>query len=368
MDRGIAENSLKDAHTAAAHRCAIGIWLWTVAALIFVTVLVGGATRLTGSGLSIVQWQPVTGIVPPLSDAAWQSVFAQYQTIPQFRDINFGMSLDAFKTIYWWEWSHRMLGRLVGAAFLGPFLFFLWRGWIGPGLRARLWAIFGLGALQGAIGWWMVTSGLAQRVSVAHERLAVHLTLACIIFAAVVWTAQGLRAFEQVAVPTRLRASAIGLLVLVLAQIFIGALVAGLHGGLIHNTWPLIDGAFIPSSERLMFHTPSWSNFFDNVLTVQFEHRMLAYLLWILAVVHLVDAASQAKNSALNGALALACAVTIQAGIGILTLLHGAPALLALLHQGMAVVVLGVAVMHVGRLATRQRPVGNTAVPLPSRS
>src|SRR5436190_16283874 len=215
---------------------AIGLWLYAVAALIFAMVLVGGATRLTESGLSIVEWKPVTGTLPPLTEAAWQAEFDKYKTIPQFQHLNSAMTLAEFKTIFWWEWTHRLMGRLIGAAFLVPFLWFLAKGWIGEGLRWRLWTIFGLGALQGAVGWWMVASGLADRVEVSQYRLATHLILACVIFAAIVWTAARLRAREPAETPPRLRASAVALLVLVLAQLYLGALVAGLRAGLLYNT------------------------------------------------------------------------------------------------------------------------------------
>ena len=170
---------------------AIRLWLYAVAALIFAMVLVGGATRLTESGLSIVEWKPVTGALPPLSEAAWQAEFDKYKTIPQFRHLNSGMTLGEFKTIFWWEWTHRLMGRLIGAAFLLPFLWFLMKGWIEPGLRWRLWAIFALGALQGGVGWWMVASGLADRVEVSQYRLAIHLILACVIFAAIALDGSG---------------------------------------------------------------------------------------------------------------------------------------------------------------------------------
>src|SRR5437660_1988643 len=166
-------------------RRAIRLWLWPVAALIFAMVLVGGATRLTESGLSIVEWKPVTGTLPPLSEAAWQAEFDKYKTIPQFARLNSAMTLAEFKTIFWWEWTHRLMGRLIGAAFLLPFLWFLAKGWIGEGLRPRLWTIFGLGALQGVVGWWMVASGLADRIEVSQYRLATHLALACVIFAVI---------------------------------------------------------------------------------------------------------------------------------------------------------------------------------------
>jgi cytochrome c oxidase assembly protein subunit 15 len=346
---------MSDAHAIARHHRAIRRWLLVVAALIFVMVLVGGMTRLTESGLSIVEWQPVTGTLPPLSQVEWQVEFEKYQTIPQYRERNLGMSLQAFKTIYWWEWTHRFLGRLIGAVFLLPFLFFLWRGWIEPGLRARLWAIFGLGALQGAVGWWMVMSGLSARVSVAHGRLAFHLTLACIIYAAILWTVQRLRANEPQAVPARIRASAMTLLILVLVQIFAGALVAGLHGGLVYNNWPLMDGALVPATERLLFLTPAWSNFFDNVLTVQFQHRIVAYVLWLLSIAHVVDVALQRSKGTFPRALVLAAAITIQAALGILTLINSAPLTLALLHQAMAMVVLTVAALHAERLVSPKR-------------
>src|SRR5205814_2829508 len=197
---------------------AIGLWLYAVAALIFATVLVGGATRLTESGLSIVEWKPVTGTLPPLSEAAWQAEFDKYKTIPQFAHLNSAMTLHEFKTIFWWEWAHRLMGRLIGAAFLLPFLWFLAKGWVEPGLRWRLWAIFGLGALQGAVGWWMVASGLADRVEVSQYRLATHLILACGIFAAIVWTAGRLRERAVTDVPPRIRATALALLGLVLVQ------------------------------------------------------------------------------------------------------------------------------------------------------
>src|SRR5689334_4244111 len=234
--------------TYATHRRAIRVWLLAVAALIFAMVLVGGATRLTESGLSITEWQPVTGTIPPRSEQAWQAEFDKYKTIPQYQKMNRGMSLAEFKTIYWWEWTHRLLGRLIGAAFLLPFLFFLWRGWVEPGLHSRLWAIFGLGAIQGAVGWWMVASGLVEGTAVSQYRLAFHLTLACVIYVATVWTAERLVARPAIAVATRLRVMANVLVVLVLAQIYLGALTAGVRAGLTNYTWQVIEATFVPSS------------------------------------------------------------------------------------------------------------------------
>ena len=260
-----------------AHQGAIRLWLYAVAAMVLAMVMVGGASRLTESGLSITEWQPVMGALPPLSDAQWQIEFGKYQAIPQYHALNQGMSLDAFKNIYWWEWTHRLIGRLIGFVFLLPLLWFLWRGWIGPGLRGRLWFIFGLGALQGAVGWWMVASGLAERVEVSQYRLATHLVLACVIYVAIIWTAQRLGERPAMPVPLRIRLGAMALLILVLLQIYLGALVAGLRAGYVYNTWPLIDGALIPDGARLFLDTPLWRNFFENTLTAQFDHRMTAY-------------------------------------------------------------------------------------------
>ena len=331
------------------------VWLLAVAALIYVMVLVGGATRLTESGLSIVEWQPVTGVVPPLSADAWQAEFEKYQTIPQFRDLNSGMTLAEFKTIYWWEWSHRLLGRLIGAAFLLPFLWFLWRGWVGPGLRWRLWAIFALGSVQGAVGWWMVASGLADRTSVSQYRLAFHLTLACVIFAAVLWTAQQLLPKRPWPVPQRIASFSLTLVVLVLAQIYLGALVAGLRAGMVYNTWPLIDGVFVPKWAALFFNEPWWVNIFENALTVQFNHRMMAYLLLVLAFVHAIDVARAiGPGQALFGAATLVAMIVLQAVLGIFALLQQAPIGLALVHQGVAMAVLTVAVLHAAQFARQK--------------
>jgi cytochrome c oxidase assembly protein subunit 15 len=337
------------------NRRAVRIWLLAVAALVFAMVLVGGATRLTESGLSIVEWQPVAGALPPLSEAQWQAQFDKYKTIPQYQTLNPGMSLDAFKTIFWWEWTHRLLGRLIGVAFLLPFLWFLWRGKVEPRLRARLWMIFGLGAFQGAVGWWMVASGLANRVEVSQYRLAFHLTLAGLIYVALVWTAPARTPGFGTPAPARLRSSAKFLLVLVLVQIYLGALVAGLRAGLIYNTWPLIDGGVVPAASRLWFNEPWWRNVFENPLTVQFDHRLVAYALLATAILHAVDVTrTLRRGAALRGALALACAVTLQAVLGVLTLLEHAPLGLALLHQAMAMIVLTIAVLHARGMAATE--------------
>jgi heme a synthase len=333
---------------------AVRWWLFSVAALIAIMVLVGGATRLTESGLSIVEWKPVTGALPPLTDAQWTQAFEGYKAIPQYRELNAGMSLSEFKTIFWWEWSHRLLGRMIGAVYLLPFLFFLWRGKLGGGLTRRLWLIFGLGALQGAVGWWMVASGLTQRVEVSQYRLAAHLMLALGIFAAIVWTLLRLNYRKQAAASSRLKITGVALLALTFLQLYFGALVAGLRAGRAYNTWPQIDGAFIPSAARLFFEDPWWRNLFDNTLTVQFEHRMTAYALLALAVLHACDAvASRAGTAVIRGAWWLVAAIGLQAILGILTLLYFVPIDLALTHQAMAIVVLTLAIFQTERLAAR---------------
>jgi heme a synthase len=339
------------------HGRAVQLWLYAVAAMVLAMVLVGGATRLTESGLSITEWQPVIGALPPLSEAEWQVAFHQYQQIPQYHALNQGMSLDAFKTIFWWEWTHRLIGRLIGGVFLVPLLWFLWRGRIGPGLRGRLWLIFGLGALQGAVGWWMVASGLVHRVEVSQYRLATHLLLACVIYIAILWTALGLGEARPAPSPVcaRVSASASGLLVLVLAQIYLGALVAGLRAGYSYNTWPLIDGSWVPDGSRLFSQTPLWRNFFENTLTVQFDHRMLAYTIFVCAWLHALHVARTiGRGPILIGALALAGSVTVQAALGIWTLSMVAPLSLSLAHQAMAMAVLTVATVHAAALARRQ--------------
>jgi heme a synthase len=336
---------------------AVRWWLLAVAALIAIMVLVGGATRLTESGLSIVEWKPVTGALPPLSEAQWTQAFEGYKAIPQYRELNAGMSLSEFKTIFWWEWSHRLLGRVIGAVYLLPFLFFLWRGMLGAELKRRLWLIFGLGALQGAVGWWMVASGLTQRVEVSQYRLATHLVLALLIFAAIVWTLRRLTEQPRPAASARLKITGVALLALVFLQLYFGALVAGLRAGRVFNTWPDIDGSFIPSAARLFFEHPWWRNLFDNTLTVQFEHRMTAYALLVLALLHAVDAASaRAGTAVVRGAWWLVAAIALQATLGILTLLHQVPIDLALTHQAVAIAVLTLAVFQTERLVVRRAP------------
>jgi heme a synthase len=346
---------------------AIRIWLLIVAGLIALMVLVGGATRLTESGLSIVQWKPVEGVLPPLTDQAWNEAFEGYKAIPQYRQMNAGMTLADFKTIFWWEWSHRLLGRAIGMVYLLPFLWFLWRGAVSGPLGRRLWIIFGLGALQGAVGWWMVASGLTERTEVSQLRLATHLVLALLIYAAIVWTLRRLKPREEGEAPARLRWTSWALVVVTFVQIYLGALVAGLRAGRIYNTWPLIDGGFIPPSAQLLFETPWWRNLFDNMLTVQFEHRMTAYALVLLVAFHAFDVMrAGAGRAAVRGAHRLLAAVLLQAGLGIATLLLVVPIHLALTHQAAAIAVLTLAVLQAERLSPRRASaaVSGAAVPV----
>jgi cytochrome c oxidase assembly protein subunit 15 len=330
---------------------AVRAWLWTIALFVLAMVVVGGATRLTQSGLSITEWKPIHGVIPPLTEAEWLEEFEKYRQIPEYKLINKGMSLSDFQFIFWWEWSHRLLGRLIGVVFLVPFLVFAATGRIRRSMLPKIGLLFVLGGLQGAIGWWMVASGLVERTDVSQYRLAVHLTLACIIFAATVWIAEAYRAIRS---PLRedggLRRGAVVLVVAVLAQIFLGGLVAGLDAGYVYNTWPLMEGQLVP--DGLLFQSPWWINFFENHMTVQFVHRIGAYLVLALAVWHLL----QARLNALDPAVVrragwVVALVLVQAAIGIATLLWVVPLSLALLHQATAVIVLAVATVHARRIS-----------------
>jgi len=285
----IAESTNEQGGTARADdasHAALRLWLYAVAGLILAMVLVGGATRLTNSGLSITEWKPLLGTIPPLSAADWQDAFAKYQQIPEYQIINKGMSLADFKAIYWWEWAHRFLGRFIGAAFFVPFLIFWVRGAIPKGLMPKLAVIFLLGGAQGALGWYMVKSGLVDRTDVSQYRLAAHLGLAVLIYGATLWVAFGLSLRTPAAepLPGRLKAMAALFVGLVFLQIILGGFVAGTDAGLSHNTWPLMDGAIIPGGLGAM--QPWYLNPFENVLTVQFDHRMLAYAIVLLAALN----------------------------------------------------------------------------------
>lgn len=337
-------------HRAGDRLRPVRLWLYAVAALIVLMVVVGGATRLTESGLSITEWKPVAGTLPPLGDAAWQAEFDKYRQIPQYQQINRGMSLAEFKYIFWWEWGHRLLGRLIGFVFLLPFLFFLWRGVIDRSLGWKLGGLFVLGGLQGAVGWWMVASGLVNRVDVSQYRLATHLTLACVILAATVAVAVSLKpAREKRASPDWLRGYARILFAVVLVQIFLGGLVAGLDAGLTYTTWPLMDGHIVPPIENLLVQQPVWRNFFENVLTVQFNHRLFAYVLFALAVGHWLSA-RRVGGAVRRRATFILAMVAAQATLGILTLIHQVPIDIALAHQFGATLVLIAVTVNLVRL------------------
>lgn len=338
------------------NRAIVRWWLYLVCLLVFAMVVVGGSTRLTGSGLSITEWQPIHGVIPPLSHEAWLEEFDKYRQTPQYRQINEGMSLLEFQFIYWWEWAHRFLGRIIGVVFLVPMVWLWWSGRLEQLLKPRLLVLFGLGAVQGIVGWWMVRSGLVDRVDVSQYRLAVHLTLAAIIFAYCLWVARGLAPHSGGEAGAAVRLAAPLIVGLVLLQVFLGALVAGLDAGLAFNDWPLMDGAVIPSGLTIL--EPVWRNFFDNPKTVQFVHRANAYLL--LLAVWLAWLATRRPDNAERHrarALILALLVTLQAAVGVVTLVLQVPLHWALAHQALAVVVLAFAVAHWRALAGPYPPV-----------
>lgn len=327
-------------------RGPIRIWLYCICVLVFAMVVVGGATRLTDSGLSITEWKPIHGAIPPLNDAEWQEEFTKYQQYPEYEIVNKGMSLSEFKFIFWWEWAHRLLGRFIGIAFFVPLVWFWARGQVEPWLKPRLVGLFALGGLQGGIGWWMVASGLVNRVDVSQYRLAIHLTIACLIFSYALWLARGLSEKRDPGIAASGQGSfALVLVALGLAQIFLGGLVAGLHAGLTYNTWPLMDGDIIPSG--MLAIEPVWHNFFENITTVQFQHRLGAYVLFGLALWHLIDVRKRSVGTRhAKRAMGAFMAVASQAVLGIATLLLVVPFWFALAHQALAVAVLGMLVVH----------------------
>jgi cytochrome c oxidase assembly protein subunit 15 len=344
---------------ATAADVAVRTWLWIVAGLVFAMVVVGGATRLTDSGLSITEWKPIIGAIPPLSEADWISAFEQYKATPEYAIVNAGMSLGEFKFIYWWEWGHRFLGRLIGFAFAVPLVGFWLARALRSGYAAKFLGVLALGALQGAIGWYMVMSGLVDRVDVSQYRLALHLLVAFAILSLLIWLAldYGPRPERQRA-PTLTRGALWGarvLLVLVFVQAGLGALVAGLKAGLTYNTWPLMDGRLVPQGLGTL--SPWYLNFFENVTTVQFDHRVVAYALAALVLVHVVALArARTDERAVGSAGLLTLALFAQMGIGIWTLLYGVPLALGLAHQAGAALVVAVATLHlhvVARAALR---------------
>jgi cytochrome c oxidase assembly protein subunit 15 len=324
-------------------------WLYVLAALVVLMVAVGGATRLTGSGLSITEWRPVTGAIPPLTEQGWMAEFEKYRQISQYELVNKGMTLSEFKFIYAWEWGHRQLGRLIGLVFFLPLVWFWARGVIKGKLALTLLGIGAMGGLQGAIGWIMVASGLEPGMTaVAPIKLALHLTVASIILACLVWVASGLK--DRSATLSQDRAAGYApriLLALVLLQIALGGLVAGSKAGLTYNTWPLMDGAFVPSAQALFVVNPWIENFVDNVVLVQFNHRMVAYAIVLFAFWHAWAMRRQAPASGTaRRATAMAGLTLAQMVLGIVTLLLAVPLWAGLAHQVFAMAVLAMAVVH----------------------
>ncbi|MDP1557749.1 MAG: COX15/CtaA family protein [Nitrosomonas sp.] len=321
----------------------IAIWLFICCSMVFIMVVVGGVTRLTESGLSIVEWQPVTGTLPPLSQGAWDELHQKYQETPQYQKINKGMSVDEFKGIFWWEYIHRVLGRLIGLVFFVPFVYFLVRRQIDKPLGIKLAGIFMLGGLQGFMGWYMVMSGLVDDPHVSQYRLTAHLGLAFVIYAAMFWVATGLLYDGRAAQPNNgevlqgLRRFSIALSSLIFIMVLSGGLVAGIRAGLAYNTFPLMNGHFIPPEIFLL--EPWYRNFFDNMATVQFDHRLIAWILAILVPVFWFKARKcRLSNSARLACNLLLIALVIQISLGIATLLLVVPLPLAAAHQGGAMV------------------------------
>jgi heme a synthase len=332
----------------------IGIWLLVVAGMVFAMVVLGGITRLTESGLSMVEWRPATGWLPPLSEAAWEQAFAAYQQFPEYQKVNTGMTLAAFKGIYWLEYVHRLWGRLIGVAFAVPFLFFLARGWIDRRLTWKLSGMFVLGGLQGMLGWYMVKSGLIDRPDVSQYRLVAHLGLALAIYGYILWVAFGLLAPSRGGAPASSASArgAIAVAGLVAVTAVAGGFVAGLDAGFAYNTFPLMDGELVP--RHLFAATPMWRSFFEDVMTVQFTHRVLAMLTllavlalrWSLRSGHPAPAARLAANL-------LTAWVFVQFALGVATLLSIVALPLAAAHQASAIVLWTLALWTVFELRGR---------------
>jgi cytochrome c oxidase assembly protein subunit 15 len=318
-------------------------------------IVVGGITRLTESGLSIVRWDVVTGTLPPLGEAQWQEEFDAYRETPQYRQVNRGMDIEDFKSIYFWEYVHRLLGRLIGFVFAIPLVWFWWRRAIPPGQGWKLGALLGLGGLQGAIGWWMVASGLVDRPEVSHIRLAVHLLTALAIFGSLLWVALDMDRLARAPDAPAVRAPtlAVWALSLLFLQFLFGAYVAGLEAGYAFNTWPRMGEDWFPAETPML--SPFLANFADNPVMVQFVHRWLAFVVAAVAIA-LALAAWRAR---LRGpAVALLAALVIQIQLGIVTILSGVEIRIAVAHQAMAAMLLGATVFAAYRLGERRAEKG----------
>lgn len=332
----------------------IAIWLLICCAMVFAMVVVGGVTRLTDSGLSIVEWQPIMGTLPPVTQGDWDELLEKYRATPQYQKVNKGMSVDEFKSIFWWEYFHRLLGRLIGLVFFIPFVYFLVKKQIDRSLGIKLTGIFVLGGLQGLMGWYMVMSGLVNDPHVSQYRLTAHLGLAFIIFAAMFWVALGLLSPkgdnpDAGEAMQSLRRFAIGLTSLIFIMILSGGFVAGIRAGLAYNTFPLMNGHFIPP--EIFILDPWYRNFFDNMATVQFDHRLIAWMLAFLVPLFWL----KSRKIALSGMTRLACnlfllMLAIQISLGIATLLHVVPIPLAASHQGGALLLFAASLWVTHRL------------------
>lgn len=355
--RGPAAPTAED---AAACARAVAFWLLSVAALVWVMVAIGGATRLTGSGLSIMEWAPITGMLPPLSDAEWNRLYDLYRTIPQYQLVNQGFGLEGFKQIFWLEWIHRFWGRLIGLAYVAGLAWFWLRGRIPAGFRGRLLLLLALGGLQGAVGWFMVASGFeADRTAVSPYRLVVHLGLAFILFGVLVWTAMTLLRPkpEAAPVPAALRPlvhAAAGLAVLAMLA---GGFVAGIRAGFDYNTFPLMEGRLVPQGYWVL--EPGWKNLTANIPAVQFNHRLLATLALAGAASAAIVAFRALPRGRVRGAVTgLAIAVGLQYALGIATLVAVVPPWLGTLHQTVAVLVLAGALLAIHALRRPAPPAG----------
>jgi len=326
----------------------IANWLFLVCAMIFFMVIVGGVTRLTESGLSIVQWQPVSGVIPPMSDSEWAKEFAAYKNYPEYQKVNKGMSLDDFKAIFYWEYSHRLLGRLIGLVFFVPFVLFLVKRKVPDDLKPKLWLMFFLGGLQGVLGWWMVKSGLVDQPDVSHYRLTAHLGLAVLIYLYIFWVAIGLVRGTCAGTRKRPVGALVILVWMIFLQILLGGLVAGLNAGMIYNTWPLMVQQVIPSG--LFSMTPWYMNIFENIMTVQFNHRMLAYLILLVALFIWHKVRTDTHIIVRIWGHVLLLVILGQMLLGVLTLIYVVPIPLAAAHQGGALIALSVALILLRRI------------------
>jgi cytochrome c oxidase assembly protein subunit 15 len=327
----------------------VGIWLAAWSIMVLLTVVIGGVTRLTESGLSITEWRPLSGVVPPLDQTAWQSEFERYRAIPQFRLEHPTMTLGEFKRIYFWEFIHRLWARLVGVALAVPLVVGLVRGWFAPWLTRRLVGILLLTGLQGALGWYMVKSGLAVRTSVSPIRLAAHLGLALGIFCLTITSAAALLVLRSpVPRPPSLRRHALSTVLLVFVTAIAGALVAGTHGGKVYNEFPLMGGRLVPAGYWSL--DPGWKNLIENVAAVQFNHRVLAMLVVLVAGSLAIRLIRLGRSHRGIGGLLLAAAL-LQAALGLVTLLRSVPIEAAASHQAGAVILLGLSLLAAHRLA-----------------